>query len=375
MRDLSVSCVPKSSALIVVAVFVLGISIDVAHGEEPVKGAAKQIKLGRDVKLEIVYIPPGEFKMGSTPAEKKWAVGQEGGAKFSSGGGAREAYESDSRPMRVQDGFWMGRTEVSVGQFRRFADETGHISDAEKPDGTTMCFNQSWIPNNTNAGKPPHPWVSMGDKSWRDPNHGIKQKENFPVVCVSYNDMKAFCEWLTKRERDAGTLHDGLIYRLPTEAEWAYACRGGRQDSSYYWWGNELNDAKGRLNISAIDFLPGRDYVWTGAKLPWSDGYAMVSPVDHYGPRGRNGFGLADMCGGVWEFVLDHFDPNGGHEEVHYEDAKLRFVSRPVCRGGNYYDVPGNARCAVRLGIHSVTYSDSRDGFRICLGLPPGVEH
>ena len=95
--------------------------------------------------------------------------------------------------------------------------------------------------------------------------------------------MKAFCTWLTKRERQAGSLPDGLIYRLPTEAEWAYACRGGRRDSSYYWWGNDLNDAKGRLNISAIDFLPGKDYVWPGAKLPWSDGYAMVSPVDHYG--------------------------------------------------------------------------------------------
>jgi formylglycine-generating enzyme required for sulfatase activity len=363
----------ESSALFVAAVLGFGVSIDVVHGEEPVKVAAKQIDLGRDVNLEIVYIPPGEFKMGSTPVEKKWAVGQEGGAEFSSGGGAREAYEGEPRPMRVKDGFWIGRTEVSVGQFRRFAEETGYISDAEKPGGTTMCFNQSWIPNNSNAGKPPHPWVSMADKSWREPNHGVDQKDDFPVVCVSYNDMKAFCTWLTKKGRDADSLPEGLIYRLPTEAEWAYACRGGRRDSSYYWWGNDLNAAKGRLNISAIDFLPGKDYVWTGAKLPWSDGYAMVSPVDYYGERGRNGFGLADMCGGVWEFVLDHFDPSGGHEDVHYEDAKRRSVSRPVCRGGNYYDVPGNARCAVRLGIHSVTYSDSRDGFRICLGIPRGA--
>ncbi len=373
MRDSNVSSMIESSALFVAAVLGFGIAIDVVHGEEPVKGAAKQIDLGRDVNLEIVYIPPGEFKMGSTPVEKKWAVGQEGGAKFSSGGGAREAYEGEPRPMRVKDGFWIGRTEVSVGQFRRFAEETGYISDAEKPGGTTMCFNQSWIPNNSNAGKPPHPWVSMADKSWRDPNHGVDQKDDFPVVCVSYNDMKAFCTWLTKKGRDADSLPDGLIYRLPTEAEWAYACRGGRRDSSYYWWGNDLNAAKGRLNISAIDFLPGKDYVWPGAKLPWSDGYAMVSPVDNYGERGRNGFGLADMCGGVGEFVLDHFDPSGGHEDVHYEDAKRRSVLRPVCRGGNYYDVPGNARCAVRLGIHSVTYSDSRDGFRVCLGVPHGA--
>jgi len=342
------------------------------QAEEPSKGDVKAVDLGGEVTLPLVYIPPGEFKMGSTAAEKEWAIGQEGGAKFSSGGGAREAYEGESRRMRVKNGFWMGCTEVTVGQFRRFAEETGYLSDAEKPGGITMCFDQDWIPNHSNTGKPPSPWAPMKDKSWRDPNHGMKQKENFPVVCVSYNDMKAFCKWLTKKERSADSLPNGSVYRLPTEAEWAYACRGGRRDSSYYWWGNDLNDAKGRLNISGIDFLPGKDHVWPGAKLPWSDGYAMVSPVDYYGERGRNGFGLADMCGGVWEFALDHFDPMGGHEDMHYEDAKLRSVSRPVCRGGNFYDVPGNARCAVRLGIASVNYSDSRDGFRLCLGVPQG---
>lgn len=337
---------------------------------EPAPGTAKRIELGAKVTLETVYLPPGDFKMGSTAEEKKWAVGQDGGALFSSGGGAREAYEGEPRPMRVKDGFWMGRTEVTVGQFRRFVDESGYVSDAEKPGGKTMVFDHQWKPNISNSGSAPHPWVERSDKSWRNPNHGIDVNENHPVVCVSYNDCKAFCVWLTERERKAGTLPAGLIYRLPTEAEWAYGCRGGRQDSSYFWWGNDLEDARGRLNISAIDFLPGKDYVWPGAKLPWSDGHAMVSPVDCFGERGRNGFGLADTCGGVWELVLDHFDPKGGHEEVFYEDAQKRTVTRPVCRGGNYYDVPGNARCAVRLGIQSPTYSDSRDGFRVCLGLP-----
>ncbi|WP_437222021.1 formylglycine-generating enzyme family protein [Planctomicrobium sp. SH661] len=340
------------------------------YAEDVKQGAAKTIDLGSEVALEVVYIPPGRFKMGSTAAEKEWAVGQDGGALFSSGGGVREGYEGEPREMQVKEGFWMGRTAVTVGQFRRFVDETGYITDAEQPGGRTQCFDQNWKPNITHSGEPPHPWTDMDDKSWRDPNYGVKQEENFPVVCVSYNDMKAFCAWLTQKEKEAGRLPAGHVYRLPTEAEWEYACRGGRQDSSFYWWGDNLEDAKGRLNISAIDFLPGKDYVWTGAKLPWSDGYAMASPVDHYGERGRNGFGLADMCGGVWEFVIDHFDPTGGHEEVHYLDKEQKTVANPVCRGGNYYDVPGNARCAVRLGILSVTYSDSRDGFRICLGKP-----
>jgi formylglycine-generating enzyme required for sulfatase activity len=261
----------------------------------------------------------------------------------------------------------MGRTEVSVGQFKRFVQESSYVTDAEKPEGKTQVFDHEWQGYRLTT-KVVQPWKAMTGKSWRDPNWGFPNRDDFPVVCVSYNDMNAFCRWLTERDRKAGQLPEGLEYRLPTEAEWEYGCRGGSRESLYFWWGNSLDEGEGRLNISAIDFLPGRKKTWPLGKAPWSDGYAFVSPVDHYGAKGRNGFGLADMCGGVWEFVIDHFDPKGGHEEIHYENAEKRIVTRPVCRGGNYYDVPGNARCAVRLGIQSVTYSDSRDGFRICLG-------
>jgi sulfatase modifying factor 1 len=267
----------------------------------------------------------------------------------------------------VKNGFWMGRTEVSVGQFRRFVKESGFVTDAEKPGGETQVFDSEWDGYHLTT-KVVHPWKSMKGKSWRDPNWGFPNQDTFPAVCVSYNDMKAFCEWMTKRERKTGHLPEGWEYRLPTEAEWEYGCRGGSKESRYFWWGNEIEDGEGRLNISSMDVLPGRTKAWPLAKVPWSDGFAFVSPVDHYGKKGRNGFGLADMCGGVWEFVIDHFDPKGGHEDIHYENAEQRTVSRPVCRGGNYFDVPGNARCAVRLGIKNVTYSDSRDGFRICLG-------
>ncbi len=336
-----------------------------AEGAEPAKGDAMQVDLGGDVTLELVYLPPGEFTMGSTPEEKAWAVGPEGGWIPGSG---REEPEGDPRPARIKQGFWMGRTEVSVGQFRRFVEETGYVTDAEKPGGWTQCFDPQWDGYHFTT-EVVHPWTNMPGKSWRDPNWAFPNLDVYPVVCVSWNDDRAFAAWLTKRERAAGRLPEGLEYRLPTEAEWEYACRGGRP-RAYFWWGNELEEGEGRLNISAIDLLPGRTKTWPLAKAPWSDGFAFVSPVDHYGEKGRNGFGLADMCGGVWEFVLDHFDPQGAHEDAHFVEQDLR----PVCRGGNYFDVPGNARCAVRLGIHSTTYSDSRDGFRICLGRPVAGE-
>ena len=356
----------QSLKSLLLVVFLSSSSISPALADEPKQGDAKNLDLENGVSLELVYIPPGEFVMGSTVAEKEWATGIEGGA---APGTVREKFEGEPRPMRVSKGYWMGRTEVTRGQFRQFVEESGYVADAEKPGGMTQVFDHTWdrYYYGTNIK---HPWESVADKSWRDPGFGIPMKDDYPVVCVSYQDMKAFCRWLTERERKAGRLPEELEIRLPTEAEWAYACRGGSQESHYFWWGDDLMEGKGRLNISAVDFLPGRDTIWPLANAPWSDGFAFLSPVDHYGEKGRNGFGLADMCGGVWEFVLDHFDPEGGHEEVHYEDKEQLSVSRPVCRGGNYFDVPGNARCAVRLGIASVSYSDSRDGFRICMGVP-----
>lgn len=330
------------------------------------QGDSMRATLGKRTSLEVVYIPPGDFVMGSTPEEKAWATGVEGGAQP---GTDRESFEGEPRAVTVSDGFWMGRTEVTVGQFRRFVEATGYVTDAEKPEGWTQVFDHSWDRYYRESGIV-HPWKRSETHSWRDPNFGIPVKDSYPVVCVSYQDMKAFCAWLTEHEKEGGRLPEGLEYRLPSEAEWAYACRGGRKDSSYFWWGNDVMEGKGRLNVSSVDFLPGRDTIWPLANVPWSDGYAFMSPVDHYGKKGRNGFGLADMCGNVWEFTLDHFDRTGGHEELFYKDAEKRTVSSPVCRGGNYFDVPGNARCAVRLGIYGVQYSDSRDGFRVCLGVP-----
>lgn len=331
--------------------------------------ATRHVDLGNGVSMELVEIPPGKFMMGSTLEEKIWATGWEGGAEPGPGlpgTGERESYEGEKPQLvHIKNGFWMGRTEVTVAQFRRFVEETGYVSDAEKPGGETWVFDQNWKIKGT---WPPYPWNPMKGKSWRDPNFGFPLRDVYPVVCVSYNDDNAFCEWLTKREKAAGRLPEGLVYRLPTEAEWEYACRGGTEGSTYFWWGNDLSEGEGRLNISGMDFLPGRNKAWPYNKVPWSDGFAFVSPVDFYGEKGRNGFGLADMLGNVWEFVLDDFDPKGAHAEPYFgKDGK---VVHNVCKGGNYYDVPGDARCAVRLGIKSVNYSDSRDGFRIVLAPP-----
>jgi formylglycine-generating enzyme required for sulfatase activity len=340
---------------LLMAVNLLFAANSVVRAAEPAKGDTKRLDLGGGVTLEVVFIPPGEFMMGSTPEERAWAVGSEGGTGRAVGGDGREGYEGDPRKTRIKDGFWMGRTEVTVGQWRRFVEETSHVTDGEK--GAAMA----WFDWETKK------WQMAKGKGWRDPGYGFPVRDNHPVACVSWNDCRAFCQWLTKKERAAGRLPDGLEYRLPTEAEWEYACRGGRT-STVFWWGNDLKGGEGRLNIATDDPLPGNKEILPSQKAPWRDGFVMVSPVDHFGEKGRNGFGLADMLGNVWEICLDHFDPQGAHEEVHF----VAKDPHPVCRGASFMARPGYARCAVRLGLRSPIYSDSRDGFRLCLGVPRG---
>ncbi|MFO1482450.1 MAG: SUMF1/EgtB/PvdO family nonheme iron enzyme [Verrucomicrobiaceae bacterium] len=336
------------TSAIIAGIPALGFSV------EPAKGDTKRLDLGAGVALEVVFIPPGEFMMGSTAEERAWAIGPEGGSGREAGGDGREDYEGVPRRTRIKDGFWMGRTKVTVGQWRRFVEETGYVTDGEK--GAEMA----WFDWETKK------WQMAKGKGWRDPGYGFPVQDNHPVACVSWNDCRTFCQWLTKKERTTGRLPDGLEYRLPTEAEWEYACRGGRT-STRFWWGNDFKDGEGRLNIASDDPLPGSKEVLPSQRAPWCDGFVMVSPVDHYGEKGRNEFGLADMIGNVWEICLDHWDPKGAHEDVCLDDVPQR-----VCRAVSFMARPGFARCAVRLGLRGPDYSDSRDGFRICLG--PRIE-
>ena len=196
------------------AVAILLASLDSqCTAQQPVQGEVKQVPLGKEIHMEVLYLPPGEFLMGSTAEERAWATGIEGGA---TPGTDRESYEGDARPVRIKQGLWMGRTEVSVGQFRRFVEETGYVTDAEKPGGKTQCFDPEWTGYKLTTSVV-HPWEPMPGKSWKDPNWAFPAQDHFPVVCVSWNDGRAFCHWLTERERTAGRLGKDLEYRLPTD--------------------------------------------------------------------------------------------------------------------------------------------------------------
>jgi formylglycine-generating enzyme required for sulfatase activity len=126
--------------------------------------------------------------------------------------------------------------------------------------------------------------------NWRKP--GFDQQSTHPVTCVSWDDATAFCQWLSRE--------DGRTYRLPTEAEWEYACRAGTD--TLFFWGDDPDAGEGYLNAADETGTPdGRS--WTH-KFNFKDGYAATSPVGRFKP---NAFGLHDMLGNVWEWCSDWY--------------------------------------------------------------------
>jgi formylglycine-generating enzyme required for sulfatase activity len=232
----------------------------------------------------MVWIPGGEFTMG-TDLEMGWAD------------------EKPAHRVRV-DGFWIDETDVTNAQFRRFVEATHYVTTAEKPPNPDELLAQ--MPPGTPrppkeklvAGSlvftPPKGPVSLRDFSqwwtwtpgadWRHPQgpgSSIAGKDDHPVVQVSWDDAVAYAKWAGKR--------------LPTEAEWERAARGGLDNKAYVWG----DDAPSDTNIHAN--------IWQGEfphKNTAADGYAATSPVKAFAP---NGYGLYDMSGNVWQWCADWY--------------------------------------------------------------------
>jgi formylglycine-generating enzyme required for sulfatase activity len=277
------------------------------------------------VGAEMVYIPPGEFMMGSTKEEKEWAVEKtRTTAIIENEGGA-------PRKATIKQGFWMGRTEITVGQWKQFVNETGYVTDGEKK-GESDVYQGQW-----------QPFAPMKGKNWRDPHFGFEPQDNHPVCCISWNDAITFCKWLDGREQRAGRLTHGYAVRLPTEVEWEYACRAGTQTK--FWWGESPQDGKGRLNCDGKD-----------------DGYEFVAPVDSFGVRGRNRFGLADMLGNIYEWCLEE----RGVSQA--SGVGVGNIGGRIARGGSFNGGPTFCRCAYRGLRLKPSHSASLNGFRVVVG-------
>ncbi len=278
-----------------------------------------------DACPEMVSIPGGEFMMGSPAGDSE-----------------RGDNELPQRLMRVKP-FALGKTEVTVAQWREFARASGYQTQAERNVGAPGCM--TWEPDDV-------PWAWREGRSWRAP--GWNPKDNDPVVCISWVDAQAYVRWLDERSGVKG-------WRLPTEAEWEYAARAGTT-TPRPWRDDEVSC----VYANGTDRTIGpRGRTWSDSAL-CKDGYWFAAPVGHYRP---NPWGLHDMLGNVWEWVQDCY--------LSYADApsdgsahETNDCPGRVLRGGAWDEPPSVLRSAERFWLGSGNRT-SNAGLRLARALPP----
>ena len=309
------------------------------------------IKTSDDSSLEgMVLIPAGTFDMG----------------------GDNEQASADEFPKHkvYVDSFYMDATEVTNAQFQQFVEATGYITTAErKPDweelkkslppntpkppdsvltAASLVFKKSNAPVNLNDYTQWWSWVAGADwKHPEGPGSDIKGKESYPVVHVSWYDAMAYCKWAGKR--------------LPTEAEWEYAARGGLINHIYPWGNEHVNTGAPKTNS------------WEG-KFPYlneqKDGFEKYAPVKSYN---CNKYGLFDMAGNVWEWCSDWYD----HD--YYKSLQGKTIINPQGPSKSFDpDEPYSSKRSLRGG--SFLCNDSYcSGYRVARRMKSspdtGLEH
>lgn len=306
-------------------------------------------KTNQVLSSEMVWIPGGEFAMGDLSPDKNHP--EEGPAH-----------------VVVVKGFWMDTTEVTNTQFAQFVQATGYITDAEKdfsakdyPNAPAEALKGGSLIFKLTEGVDPFQCGVDGSTPWwkftpgatwlhpQGPGSDIKNKMNYPVICITWKDAKAYAAWAGKR--------------LPTEAEWEFAARGGLKNKKFVWGDEENPNGKFMANYWQGKF-PAKD---TG-----EDGFTSIAPVKSFPP---NGYGLFDMSGNVWEMCEDWYNPNFyaispkdnplGPAAGTY-DPRFTGFSEHVMRGGSWLCDEGYCfryRPSARSGIDAIT-STNHAGFR-----------
>ena len=282
----------------------------------------KNEKKSRDYK-NMVLIPGGVFSMG----------------------GDGDGWKDEFPKHKVEiDSFWMDINEVTNNQFLEFVNSTGYITTAERkidwnqmkkdlPPNTPKPDDSYLVPSSlvffptsgaVNLNDVSQWWKFINGANWRQPQgpgSNIDGKGNHPVVHVSWYDAIAYCEW-------AGS-------RLPTEAEWEYASRGGIIDATFSWGNEDLDEGKLKANT------------WNG-NFPYynskDDGFIYTADVRSFEP---NGYGLFDMSGNVWEWCSDWYDENYYYSVSEIlsinpqgppksYDSNEPYAQKKVSRGGSF---------------------------------------
>lgn len=277
---------------------------EIADGAEPANPQmirAKNIGLNMEFKL-LVFDLGGAVKLKLVRVEAKNQTFTMGSPKTEKG---RVGVDEVQRNVRFADDYYLGMHEVTRGQFRRFVEETNYVTDAERLDG-----GAGWDLETQSIVK--------RDKRFNWKNTGFMQDDNHPVVNISANDAKKFCEWLqSKMDRKLGNV------RLPRSSEWEYACRAGNDGRFSFGNDEELLVAYGNVaDATGHDSMPRLNAIRA------TDGYAFTAPAGKFRP---NGYGIYDMHGNVWEWC---------------EESSTENESISMLRGGSALSNPLDCRCA-----------------------------
>ena len=282
------------------------------HGNLVSRGFHEETGLPLEIRhkatgLHLVFIPAGEFMMGSRLTAKQ-VVDKYGG---------KEEYFSAEHPshrVKLTKPFYLGKYEVTVDEFRSFAKAKDYKTEAETGGGAFVYSD----------GK----WAKKEGTSWQSP--GFTQTGAHPVTCVSWNDARAFCSWA------------GL--GVPTEAQWEYACRAGT--STVRYWGDEDKGAAKYANVA--DESGRRKFSWdpSGIFADEDDGYAETAPVGRFRP---NAWGLFDTIGNVLEWCQDWYGSDYYKQSPAADPKGAADGTCRVCRGGSWIYNPRYCRSAHRF--------------------------
>jgi formylglycine-generating enzyme required for sulfatase activity/predicted GH43/DUF377 family glycosyl hydrolase len=297
------------------------------------------VELDNSIGMKLSLIPPGDFTMGRTEQqfdELMDIIRRDPKMKRNEGGMiAWSMLMMPSRRVRITKPFYLGTTEVTVDQFRKFVQATGYRTEAEQ---------------GLNHGKPYQGGRAMS--TWQKPmawrNTPLKQKGDEPVLHLCWNDCVEFCRWLSMKE--------GHEYRLPSEAEWEYGCRAG---TTTPWHFGTYSDVE----------KVAHEYAW------WSDGAQAKHQLPRSVARGKpNAFGLHDMHGNVWEYVGDWWhrlsykemplnDPAGPSQQSEKDDQ------RRIIRGSSFDWGRWGGDSAYRMRITQRSNQHPHMGFRVAMSI------
>jgi formylglycine-generating enzyme required for sulfatase activity len=264
--------------------------------------------MASNLGADLAIIPGGTFTMGSPAYEAN-------------------RYTDETQHTVQLTGFAIMKYEVTVAEFKRFIDETGYQTDADKRTGDYGSY--IWTGSE---------WQKRDGVNWKCGVGGYPRPQteyNHPVIHVSWNDANAYAQWLSQKT--------GKKWRLPTEAEWEYAARGGVETH-----GSASQLYSGGDNIDAVAWYSGNSGNTT-------------HPV---GQKQPNGYGLYDMTGNVWEWCADWYSET--YNSVYTNPQGASMGSFRVNRGGSWNRSPGYCRVAYRF-INIPDYRRNYIGFRLCL--------